>query len=136
MPGVVADELDLEIGASHDGGIAIDGGGDDFGPRRDGFDPAYRRASLTGITLALGAILMFFMALTSSYIVRKGTTNDWIPISVPRLLYLNTIVLIASSVTIELARRKLARGLIAAYRQMWALTIGLGILFVAGQLLA
>ena len=136
MPGAVAEDLDLEIGASHGGGIAIRDGGGDFGPHGDGTDPAYRRASLTGITLALGAILMFFMALTSSYIVRKGTTSDWIPITVPRLLYLNTLVLIASSVTIELARRKLARGMIAAYRQMWALTIGLGLLFVVGQLLA
>ena len=137
MPGVVVDDLDLEVGASHGGGIAIaDGGGDDFGPRGDGYDPAYRRASLTGITLALGAILMFFMALTSSYIVRKGTTTDWIPINVPRLLYLNTAVLLASSVTIELARRKLARGLMSAFRQFWALTVGLGVLFVIGQLLA
>ena len=136
MPGAVADELDLEIGASHNGGIAVRDGGGDFGSRGDGFDPAYRRASLTGITLALGAILMFFLALTSSYIVRKGTTSDWIPLEIPRLLYLNTAVLVASSVTIELARRRLARGLMAAYRQMWALTVGLGVVFVIGQLLA
>jgi len=136
MPGAVAEELDLEIGASHNGGVAVRDGGGDFGPRGDGFDPAYRRASLTGITLALGAILMFFMALTSSYIVRKGTTSDWIPLVVPRLLFVNTAILLASSFTIELARRNLARGLISAYRQMWALTVGLGLFFVVGQLLA
>jgi cytochrome c oxidase subunit 3 len=135
MPGVVADEIELRIGANRGGDVpSRDGGGN--GDGGDGQIPAYRRASVTGITLALGGILMFFLALTSSYIVRRGITTDWQPVPLPRVLWANTAVLLASSGTIEMARRALRRGAKDAFRNLWALTSGLGLIFVAGQLLA
>jgi cytochrome c oxidase subunit 3 len=93
---------------------------------------------LTGTSFALAAILMFFMALASSYIVRKGTGGDWQPLGVPRILYLNTAVLLASSVTIEVARKKLAAGAgdVASFRNWWAITSALGALFLGGQIVA
>ena len=36
-----------------------------------------RRSYFTVIQLSLAAIVMFFMSLTSAYIVRKGLNNDW-----------------------------------------------------------
>ncbi len=140
MPGTVVEELELEIGPGHSGDepVATGRGGGWNG----GEDPAYRRASMTGITVALGAILMFFMALTSSFIVRRGThggpngTSDWHLFPLPFVLYINTAILLASSVTIEMARRQLARGAQAAFKNLWALTSGLGVIFVGGQLLA
>jgi cytochrome c oxidase subunit 3 len=95
-----------------------------------------RRAYITGITLAVAGIMMFFMALTSSYIVRKGTGTDWQAFGMPRILWANMVILLLSSLTLEMARRKLARGETGAFRNLWALTTGLGMLFVGGQLVA
>ena len=132
MPVVTTEEIELQISAGNGAGIpALDGG-----EGGDGESPAYRRASVTGITLALGGILMFFLALASSYIVRRGVTTDWQAFPLPRVLYANTAILLASSITIEMAKRALARGESAAFRNLWALTSGLGLIFVAGQLLA
>lgn len=96
------------------------GGGD--GGRGDGY-PDYgrrlRRARL-GLAIALAPIFMFFISITSAYIVRQGLptfddkTNsyvrDWIPVQLPLVLLLvNTGLLAASSLTAELARRQITR---------------------------
>jgi cytochrome c oxidase subunit III len=104
--------------------------------QQDGGRSIPRRAYITGITLAVAAIMMFFMALTSSFIVRKGTGTDWQAFGMPRILWANTIILLLSSLTLEMARRQLARGVMSAFRNLWALTTGLGLLFVGGQLVA
>jgi cytochrome c oxidase subunit 3 len=91
---------------------------------------------MTAITLALGGILMFFLALTSSYIVRRGLGTDWKDFALPRILWVNTAVLLASSATLELARKALARGQNEAFRNLWLLTTALGLVFVGGQLAA
>ena len=135
MPGAVANDIDLKL-APGQGGIPPFGGGAGGGDGHGGRVPIPRRAYTTGITLALGAILMFFMALTSSYIVRSGLGTDWKNFHLPRILWANTVILLASSATLELARRQLARGAMDAFRNCWGLTSGLGILFVAGQLYA
>ena len=49
---------------------------------------------------------MFFMALVSAYIVRKGVPNDWYAIEMPRVLWFNTLILLASSFTLVLARKR------------------------------
>lgn len=95
-----------------------------------------QRSYLTGLTMGLAAILMFFMALTSAFIVRKGLSNDWRAFPLPSILWLNTAILLASSVTIEVARRRLSKENIAAFRRWWAVTTALGLMFVTGQLLA
>jgi len=95
-----------------------------------------RRMYLTGVSVALAAILMFFMALASAYIVRKGTGSDWQPIEMPRILWLNTAVLVASSITVEVARRKLAQAGVPEFRNWWAITTALGMLFLGGQIVA
>jgi cytochrome c oxidase subunit 3 len=136
VPGTVAEELDLQPQRGFGGTVppsGFPGGGDDG---RSGGRSIPRRAYITGITLALACIMMFFMALTSSYIVRKGTGTDWQAFGMPRILWVNTLILLASSLTLELARRQLARGMMSAFRNLWALTTGLGVLFVGGQLIA
>jgi cytochrome c oxidase subunit 3 len=136
VPGAVADQLDLQTQRGHAGGIPPggEGGGGGGDGRRP--NPIPRRAYMTAITLALGGILMFFMALTSSYIVRRGLGTDWKNFALPRILWVNTAILLASSVTLELARKALARGQSEAFRNLWLLTTGLGMLFVGGQLVA
>ena len=96
----------------------------------------------TGIWVALAAITMSFAALTSALIVRQGTGFDWRHMTLPPVLYLNTLVLVASSVTVELARRQVAayaRGfesrLVVPMRWLLA-TLALGLFFVIGQYVA
>src|SRR5437764_13434114 len=69
------------------------------------FDPG---TSSTGIWVALAAITMTFAAFTSAMIVRQGSGNDWRHFAFPIILYCNTAVLGASSVTLEMARRRFA----------------------------
>jgi cytochrome c oxidase subunit 3 len=103
---------------------------------------------------------MVFVSFTSAYIVRQGLPtldprtgalfHDWFPVPLPRLLLINTFVLLISSVTMELARRQVARE--ATLSQIasipgvslkqesiisWlALTVVLGFSFLAGQWMA
>jgi cytochrome c oxidase subunit 3 len=96
-------------------------------------------ASRTGIWVGLAAITMTFAAFTSAMVVRQGSSTDWRHFALPSVLYLNTAILLTSSVTLELARQRvrwLARGLQprCAIPLLWLyVTLGLGWLFVVGQ---
>jgi len=98
--------------------------------------------SSTGIWVVLASISMTFAAFTSALIVRQGAAPDWRHLVLPRILYLNTVVLLASSAALEVARRRVGafmsgRGDRAASPARWLyITLGLGLLFVAGQYVA
>ena len=133
MPGTVLTE-ELEIGhGGGSGGGAGDGRGDDGAGRGAAPSAPPLRIYQTGVWLALAAIIMFFMALVSAYIVRKGIGGDWRQIELPKLLWLNTLVLIASSLTLERARRAFSRDDAAQFRLWWSATTALGLAFLAGQ---
>src|SRR6266852_522703 len=128
-------------------------GGDGGRPCLPDYGTRLRRARL-GLLVALTPILMLFVSFTSAYVVRQGlptldprTNNlirDWIPVTLPRLLLLNTLVLLASSVSMELARRQM-HGRVPSesvasvstkdqIRMPWlAATIVLGLAFLFGQ---
>jgi cytochrome c oxidase subunit III len=137
------------------------GGGDDG---RGGDIPDYgarlRRARL-GLICAIATVGMVFISLTSAYIFRRGLptfdgsvnsyVRDWGRVDLPwALLGVNTLILLASSVTMELARRKAARQAALAPVQSipgvslgneksfpWlGITVLLGLSFLAGQWLA
>jgi cytochrome c oxidase subunit 3 len=128
---VTTEEVELEEIGSGPGGAAGGGfGGGGAVPRH----PA--RLYVTGLTMALAAILMFFMALTSAYVVRKGLGGDWRSLALPHVLWLNTLILLVSSATIERARRRLAGADLSGFRYWWGVTTTLGLLFLLGQLLA
>jgi cytochrome c oxidase subunit 3 len=96
----------------------------------------------TGIWVVLAGITMTFAAFTSALVVRQGGAPDWKHIPVPPVLYLNTLILIASSVTLDLARRRIAEfmGGLSSRKEnpaRWLyITLLLGLLFVAGQTFA
>src|ERR1700740_3406105 len=69
----------------------------------DDFSP---EPSRTGIWVGLAAISMCFAAFTSALIVRQATANDWHPLVLPSIVFGNTALLLASSVTLEVARRR------------------------------
>jgi cytochrome c oxidase subunit 3 len=136
------------------------GGGDDGRGGAGDYSRRLRRARL-GLIVAITPIVMLFVSFTSAYIVRQGlptydepTTSyvrDWLSVSLPTsLLMINTVLLVLSSVTIELARRQINRQAALAPVQTipgvslgnerslpWVnITAVLGIGFLAGQWLA
>jgi cytochrome c oxidase subunit 3 len=52
------------------------------------------------------------------------------------VVWFNTAILLFSSITIVVARRKLESGARDAFRTWWSVTTGLGLLFLAGQIIA
>jgi cytochrome c oxidase subunit III len=139
MPGTTtSQEIELIIEEKKGGGggnlppAGKNGGGGD-----DGKKPPKRRPSpsryYTGVTVAIVSVLMFFMALASAFLVRKGG-QDWVPVHLPALLWFNTAVLLTSSGTLELARKRLANGDRNGFRNFWLVTTVLGICFLAGQI--
>jgi len=132
------------------------GGGDDDwkNPHRGPRETLYRTRAFVFCFLA--GDMMFFVTLVAMFYARQASTHldpetlrqvgDWHPILLPPILYLNTAVLILSSLTMELARRHIFReidvmeewlglGQPALRRTLpWVVaTLALGLLFLAGQ---
>jgi cytochrome c oxidase subunit III len=89
-----------------------------------------------GMWVTLASIAMLFTSLSSAYIVRSGVINDWLPIAVPRVMFGSTALILLSSVSIEIAKRKLRQGLVDSYSRYVLLTLFLGLGFLTSQLLA
>src|SRR5580658_6643070 len=135
MPGTILDDLEI-IEGGRGGSPGTPAGGDDDDHSSGGVPGVPRRAYFTALQLGLAAIVMFFMALASSYIVRKGLGTDWQRTPMPRVVWFNTAILLISSITMVVARKKLERGNREAFQSWWWLTTGLGLLFLAGQIVA
>lgn len=113
------------------------------------------------LAVFIAPILMLFISFTVVYLVRRGYVSfdvstdtyirTWVPVRLPWLILLaNTIILILSSVTIDLARRAITReAALAPVKSIPGVSLGdersipwlsittvLGVLFLAGQLLA
>jgi cytochrome c oxidase subunit III len=111
--------------------------------------PAHSSAASTGVWVGVGAITMSFAAYTSALIVRQGASGDWLHFQLPWILFLNTALIIASSVTLEVARRNNSPGRLDPKSGVLLLpgptsrtvawlnaTLALGALFVIGQVVA
>jgi cytochrome c oxidase subunit 3 len=140
MPGThITEEIELiieDIGGGRGGNPPPpdrrDGGGDEPS-RRPAAQPSGRRYQ-TAIFLGMASILMFFFALAGAFLVRK-TGNDWVAVRLPPLVWLNSLVLLASGTAVELARRRLDSGDAGGFRIRWGIATTLGLLFVAGQMI-
>lgn len=137
VPGIKAPESP-GLRTSHDGGRRDRGSAQGSLHSVDDSSPASR----TGVWVGLAAITMTFAAFTSAMIVREGASNDWRHFSLPPILFLNTVILLFSSATLEFARRNVAAYVhgnesqrSAGARWLW-ITLGLGLLFVGGQWIA
>jgi cytochrome c oxidase subunit 3 len=138
------------------------GGGDNdnFNDRpqgRRGPREKLSRARL-GLFFALAGDLMFFVAIVSAFFVAQNTShidvynryvNSWLPTVIPPILWLNTAVLLLSSVTMEIARRGmfretdvmdewlgLGKPLTRRVLPWLAATTALGLVFLLGQSIA
>jgi len=107
------------------------GGGEGWGEHR-----VPERTYRLGMWFALTGIVMLFAAFTSALVVRKGMSFDWVPVRMPRILWLNTFVLLMSSGALELSRRCLRAGAAKAFIRWLSAALILGLGFLAGQLIA
>jgi cytochrome c oxidase subunit III len=136
------------------------GGGRDPG---DGSPDYYRRFARAriGLVCCIVSVSSIFVVLTAVFFARQSSVvldpqnhayiRTWAPVQLPvKLLLWNTLILLLSSVTIELARRRVARDMLLApireivgqasqdrIRPPWLLiTTLLGTAFLFGQWLA
>jgi len=139
MPATIPD-LEIPVERKNGGGgrdlppVRGHGGGGDDGKNRRKKQPSPNRY-YTGVAIAIVSILMFFMALASAFLVRKGSA-DWVPVHIPKLLWVNTAILLISSGTLERARSRLSIGNPRGFRNWWLVTTVLGIAFLIGQVIA
>ena len=111
-----------------------------------------------GLGSALAGDMMFFIAIISAFFVTKANGHfnphgdyvyEWLPTALPKILRLNTVILLLSSVTAEIARRSMFReqdimdewiGLgkpTSRRAAIWlSATLALGMMFLAGQWVA
>src|SRR5260221_10216318 len=90
----------------------------------------------TGAWVVIAGVVMLFTALTSAYIVRSASSNDWQPIAMPKVLWLSTALILVSSITMEISRRSLKQHRNFGYGRWLIFTIALGLAFLASQLFA
>jgi cytochrome c oxidase subunit III len=109
------------------------GGGDDWRGRKEP-EKSSRQRSVSMIVILLGSVTTFFLAALVAYVWLKYSNPGWQRFRFPALVWLNTAVLLASSVTMELARWRLKKADVDGFRGLWALTTLLGMGFVAGQI--
>lgn len=88
-----------------------------------------------GLWAFLATVIMLFAGFTSAILVRR-TASDWPRLPVPGSLWVNTAILVVSSITLERARRLTQRQRSAAAKNWLRATMLLGLLFLAGQAMA
>jgi cytochrome c oxidase subunit 3 len=84
---------------------------------------------LAGILVTVG---MLFAAFGAALVVRSGGA-DWVPVTLPPIVWANTVVLLLSSAAVELARRAAQADAPAAVARWLLVAAGLGGLFLGGQ---
>jgi cytochrome c oxidase subunit III len=120
-----------------------DGGGGlppvEFGDGGDAWYPQRTPKSTYTIGMLVGfaGSSMFFLALLSAAVVHKGLPgSNWMEFQLPWILWCNSAVAIASSVSMTRARRLFVLGDRGGYSRWWRLTALLGTLFLIGQVIA
>jgi cytochrome c oxidase subunit 3 len=153
------------VAGYHGGGFAFPPSNGGEGDNQGGdsspdYERRLRRARL-GLLFATAPILMLFLTVTTVFVIRHGTSTfdertntysrNWMHVTLPTgLLLINTLVLLVSSITVEFARRLIARDVaLSPLRSIPGISIGeergfpwlattalLGIAFLWGQWLA
>lgn len=82
--------------------------------------------------VGIATIIMMFGAFTSAYIVRRAAGN-WYEFKLPDIFLFNTLVILASSVTLHFAFQAFKKGMEKPYKVLLFATFILGIAFVVLQ---
>ncbi|MBU6343210.1 MAG: cytochrome c oxidase subunit 3 [Bacteroidetes bacterium] len=98
--------------------------------------PQYSRSNINSqkfaLWVAIAGIMMMFGAFTSAYVVRRAAGN-WFEFKLPDLFFINTAVIILSSVTLQMSYRAFRQGKEKAYKSLLLTTFVLGFAFVILQ---
>ncbi len=133
---IVKHELPIPVPVSNGGGRGPVAGFPDHDAGGGPTPGRTRQVYRTGMWMGLVAISMFFISFTSAYIVRGGMGEDWQALSLPPVLWLTTVLLAASSATLEWTRKALQEGRREACNRWLLATVALGMAFLAGQVVA
>jgi cytochrome c oxidase subunit III len=110
------------------------GGSDRDGSRQSPQWTSPPDASHAAIWIGIVSISMLFLALTVAMAARAGGPQQWVHVQAPFLLYFNTLILMLSSVALELSKRQLRAGAVLAFRRWLYASTALGMTFIVGQL--
>jgi cytochrome c oxidase subunit III len=105
-------------------------------PRDSRSAPAPLPLGRLGMRLLLLALGMLFAATLTGYLAIRGEAQMWPPPGVPRLpatLWISTLLIVLSSVTVRWAVRSIRRGEQAPLRLGLLLTLLLGVAFLVSQ---
>ncbi len=100
--------------------------------------PAPVATGLLGMKLLIAALSMLFAASIFGYLVIRARAPVWPPVGMPRLpssLWISTLIIVISSVTMQAAARAARIGRQRALRWGMALTTLLGVAFLLSQTL-
>ena len=82
--------------------------------------------------VAIGSIVMMFAGLTSAFIVKSNQTN-FTQVTMPKVFWVSTAVIITSSLTLQMALRSFKQRGMSQYRSLIGLTLLLGVAFLVLQ---
>jgi cytochrome c oxidase subunit 3 len=82
--------------------------------------------------IAIGSIIMMFAAFTSAYVVRRAAGN-WLEFKLPDIFMVNTVVILLSSLTLQLAYAGFKQKKEQQYKGFLIATFLLGFAFVVLQ---
>ncbi|MBL7730577.1 MAG: heme-copper oxidase subunit III [Chitinophagaceae bacterium] len=82
--------------------------------------------------VAIASIVMMFAGLTSAFIVKSNQAN-WKPVTLPKVFWVSTAVILLSSLAIQMAIRSFKQRNMSQYRMLITATLVLGVVFVALQ---
>ena len=82
--------------------------------------------------VAIASILMMFAGLTSAFIVKSNLVG-WRDIKIPKIFLVSTVVIILSSLMIQMSLRSFRQREMKNYRMLMGLTVLLGTAFVVLQ---
>ena len=82
--------------------------------------------------VAIGSLVMMFAGLTSAFIVKSNQVN-WKPVTLPKVFWISTIVILLSSLTVQLALRSFKNREMNKYRMLIGATVLLGSVFIVLQ---
>ena len=98
---------------------------------------SFQRVSTRKFLLWLGivSIVMLFAGLTSAYIVRQGE-GKWVNFDLPKLFVVSTIMIVLSSITLQISISSVKKNDLKRMNTMLILTAAFGFGFVLFQYLA
>lgn len=82
--------------------------------------------------VAIGSICMMFAGLTSAYIVKRSQDNV-IDVALPSIFLWSTVIILLSSLTIQIAVKSIKAKEMKRYRMFLGITAFLGLAFAAMQ---